>query len=157
MHREGVSFGLRRDSRAARVRGFTLIELMIVVAVIALLAAVALPSYQDSVRKARRTDARGALTTVAQLLERYNTERNTYVNACLGTTATCTGAAILIFPDKSENGHYTLALSNLAANTFTITATRSGAQGTDVCGNFTLNQAGLRGVTSGTLSTAECW
>lgn len=150
-------------SRVARARcaqassGFTLIELVIVVALIAVLAAVALPSYQDSVRKARRTDARTALTTVAQVMERYNTERNTYVNACLGTSVSCTGSSVLIYSNQSENGHYALVLSNQAANTFTVTATPTGAQSTDACGNFTLNQAGLRGVTSGTLTAAECW
>ncbi len=58
----------------------TLIELMIVVFVVALLAAVALPAYQGSVRKARRAEAKAALTTCAQRLERYYTENNSYTN-----------------------------------------------------------------------------
>ena len=129
-------------------RGFTLIELMITVALIAILAAIVLPSYQDSVRKARRTDARGALTTVAQLLERYNTERNTYVGASLGNAATD------LYRAASENGYYALALSNLTANTFTITATPTSNQAIDPCGAYTLDQAGLRGAA---LASAQCW
>ena len=128
--------------------GFTLIEMMIVVAVIAVLAAVVLPSYQDSVRKARRTDARGALTTVAQLMERFNTEGNTYVGATLGSGATD------LYKDASENGYYALALSNLTATTFTITATPAGAQASDACGTYTLTQAGVRG---STLPVVDCW
>ena len=122
--------------------------MMIVVAVIAVLAAVVLPSYQDSVRKARRTDARGALTTVAQLMERFNTEGNTYVGATLGTGA---GA---LYKDTSENGYYALSLSNLTATTFTITATPAGAQASDACGTYTLTQAGVRG---STLPVVDCW
>ena len=133
---------LRRH--AASIGGFTLVELMIVVAVIAILAVIVLPSYQDSVRKARRTDARGALTSVAQLMERYNTETNTYVGASLTTW----GRTV------SENGHYTLALSNLTANGFTITATPAGAQYADDCGIYTLDQAGQRG---STVPAAKCW
>jgi type IV pilus assembly protein PilE len=150
----------RRASLRARgpIRGFTLIELMIVVAAIAILAAVALPSYQDSVRKARRTDARSALTTVAQNMERLNTDQNSYLNACLGTTATCTSPAILIYADKTENGHYTLAITTRAAAGFTVQATRYGGQTADaLCGDFTIDQAGVRGVANGSLTAAECW
>ena len=147
---------MARGPRASR--GFTLIELMIVVAVIALLASIALPSYQDSVRKARRTDARSALTTVAQIMERLYTDQNSYANACLGTTATCTSPSVLIFADKTENGHYTLAFTNRSATGFTIQATRYGGQTADTtCGDFTLNQAGLRGVISASSTAAACW
>jgi type IV pilus assembly protein PilE len=124
---------------AWRWRGFTLIEVMIVVAVVAILAAIALPSYQESVRKARRTDARAALTTIAQRLERWNTERNTYVGAPLGALVT-------------ENDHYDLSLTTPTASTFTITATPKGAQAADACGTYQLDQAGTR-----TPSAQGCW
>jgi type IV pilus assembly protein PilE len=142
---------MRRRIHSVRKRfqiGFTLIELMIVVALIAVLAAIVLPSYQDSIRKARRTDARGALTTVAQLLERFNTEGNTYAGATLGTGSTD------LYKATSENGYYALALSNLTAGTFTITATPSGGQSSDSCGTYTLTQAGVRGSTG---AVAVCW
>ena len=135
-------------ARAVSLAGFTLIEVMIVVAVIAILAAVALPTYQDSVRKARRADAKGALTTVAQLMERRNTERNSYVGATLGTGATD------VYPATTENKHYTLALSNLALGTFTITATPAGKQSLDPCGAYTLTQDGIRGAA---LAVDQCW
>ena len=139
---------VRPGARTASLAGFTLIEVMIVVAVVAILAAIALPSYQDSVRKARRADAKGALTYVAQLMERRNTERNSYASATLGT-----GAADL-YPAITENKHYTLALSNLTATTFTITATPSSAQSADPCGTYTLTHAGIRGAA---LAVDQCW
>ena len=132
----------------ASLAGFTLIELMIVVALIGVLAAVALPSYQDSVRKARRADARSALTVVAQLMERRNTERNSYAGATLGNAATDLYQAI------TENKHYTLALSNLTASTFTVTAAPAGNQSLDPCGTYTLTHAGTRGAS---LPVEQCW
>ena len=141
------------------LRGFTLIEMMIVVAVIAILAAIVVPNYQESVRKARRTDARSALTTVAQLMERLNTDQNSYANACLGSASTCTSPKVLIYADKSENGHYTLAFASTpSATAFTIVATRYGGQSADsACGDFTLDQAGVRGVTNASSTAAACW
>ena len=135
------------------LRGMTLIELMIVVAVIALLGSIAVPSYQAYVTKARRADARGALTNAAQMLERFATENPTtgYSTATLGTGG--------VYPDKSESRHYNLSLVAPAVSTYTLRATPvpGSSQAGDPCGTFTLTHGGKRDVTGGSLTGAQCW
>jgi len=128
---------------------------MIVVVVVGILTAVALPSYQSSVRKGRRADAKASLATTAQLMERYATEHGAvgYSTAILGTS---TGPTVVAKP-TSDNGYYALALGNLTATTFTLRAAPQGAQATDSCGTFTLDERGVRGVTGGTLPVTDCW
>ena len=133
-----------------RRHGFTLIELMIVVAVVALLAVVALPAYQESVRKARRTEAKAALSEAAMMMERYLTEKGTYANARLGADLD----PLAVYRNLSENGHYALSLKSEAA-TFILKAVPQGSQVADACGTYTLTQRGERGVSARTV--AECW
>lgn len=137
--------------RAAHRRGFTLVELAITLAVVALLAAVAYPSYNSHMTRARRADAKQALLDVAQRLERYYTERGTYAGATLGGT---TG----IYPDTSPNGYYTLAIGTQTADGFTISATPQGVQTGDACAAFGYNQLGEQSVSAAaTLSAGKCW
>lgn len=136
--------------------GFTLIELMVAVAVVGILAAIAYPSYSSSVMKSRRTDAKAKLLEVAQRQERFYTERNTYT----------TTLADLGYPSgtlKSDNGHYTITAAasggagNTIANSYTLTATPTGSQASDTkCGNFTLTHTNVKSV-SGTSAAADCW
>lgn len=128
---------------------------MIVVALIAFLAAVALPSYQSSVRKARRSDARSALVTTAQLMERYSTE-HAGTGYSTATLSTVPGPTVVAKP-ASDNGYYLMTLSNLGSATFTLSAVPQGGQAVDECATYTLDERGVRGVV-GTLHTvAECW
>jgi type IV pilus assembly protein PilE len=131
-----------------RIAGFTLIELMIVVAVVAILSAVAYPSYQDQVRKSRRAQAKADLVEYAQLAERWHTTNNTYEGFTLPTNQSPREAGA---PSR-----YGLVI-NTTQSTFTITATAtsSGGQDKDKCGNLGINQAGVKTNSAGTLS--DCW
>ena len=113
-----------------RQKGFTLIELMIVVAVVAILAAIAIPSYLDQSRKGRRADAVRAVGDFQLALERYRAENPTY--NC--PDATC---------PKPTSSYYTIGFAGTPdATSYTITATRKvgSAQATDRCGNLSATQ-----------------
>ncbi|MBT9455131.1 MAG: type IV pilin protein [Burkholderiaceae bacterium] len=109
--------------RRADSHGFTLVELMLVVVVIGLLAAVALPSFIDSVRKSRRSDAFAAIAAVQQAQERWRSNHSSYATV-LGNTAESgqppDGLQLL---GTSTGGYYTLALSNVTSTSYTVTAT----------------------------------
>ncbi|WP_281243319.1 type IV pilin protein [Franzmannia pantelleriensis] len=132
---QSTSIASRRPSRQ---RGFTLIELMIAVAIIAILASIAYPSYQRYVLEARRSDAHATLLNLASRLERCYTVSNTYQD--------CSS-----FPTASEEGFYTISAPTLGTAEFTLSAAAQGAQTADTaCQTITLNQRGERG-------PDECW
>ncbi|MEP6941597.1 MAG: type IV pilin protein [Betaproteobacteria bacterium] len=132
-----------------RARGFTIVEVVIACAVVAILAALAYPSYVNTVQKSRRSDATSALLGAAGQLERYFTERNTYSTATLGSGG--------VYPSTSLNGYYTLSFGAQTATTYTLNAAPAGAQSGDACGTLTYTDAGLKGVTGGTKPVADCW
>ncbi len=137
-------------------KGFTLIEVMIVVVIVAILAAVAIPSYQDSVRKTRRADAKEALTRLAALQERYFFTKNNY------GSLNDIGMA-----DSSQDGHYTLTVSLSPACgaqpcfTASASAKLTGTQAGDTrCRIFSLNHIGQKTAKASdntTTTTDECW
>lgn len=124
--------------------GFTLIELMIVVALIAIITAIAFPSYRDSIRKSRRADAQAALQGLAQAMERFYTSNGTYDGAAAGAATT---GAPAIFSTKSpidgSQTFYTLTINAAAANTYELLATPVGEQAAD--GVLGLRSTGLKG------------
>lgn len=136
---------LRLERPAAR-RGFTLIELMVTLAIIAIVASVALPSYRSSVLKGRRSDAADAAVAVLQAQERWRATNATYT----------TSATNLKVAATSANGYYTLALSNATATGYTLSfspATGKGQSNDTGCTAMTVT------VTNGSPAYAPttCW
>lgn len=137
-----------------RIRGFTLIELMIVVAVVAILASIAYPSYQDAVRKSKRAQVKADMVELAQRYERFHTVNNTYVGFWLAAT----GAANTVVASPATGGTAAYSITHAeAVNTFTLTATPQGAQTQDTrCGTLGLSNTGVKTET-GTGALADCW
>ena len=132
-------------------RGFTLIEVLIAVAIVGIVAAIAVPSYSRFVTKGRRADATAFLLEVAGEQTRFFTERNAYA-AKMSDLGYGTGDSF-----ATPEGYYTVSIARPSARSYTLTATpvAGGPQAADgECGSFTLSSTGARGTSAG---GGDCW
>ena len=130
-------------------RGFTLIELMIVVAIIGILATIAYPSYLAFVEKSRRGDAIASLADIRIAQEKWRANNTTYAAS----------SALPGFDSSSKDGYYSMNIlitASTAAYEFKATATPTGAQSSDTtCGTFAINANGIDG--TGSYASNDCW
>lgn len=141
----------------SKSKGFTLIELMIVVAIVGILTAVALPAYQSFILRSHRSEAINGLLDVASRQARYYTTNNSYTNSMvtLGYGADPQPVA------SASNLYFNISIASVTAATatapasFTLQAVPQGTQANDSCGTYGYNDLGRKTVTSGTVSS--CW
>lgn len=141
---------MKLNAKYNQSKGFSLVELMVAIAVIGILAAVALPSYQDNVRQSNRTVAKTILYENAQFMERFYTENTRY-------DVTPGGVAVALpFVQSPRTGaiQYNITLQAVANASFTLQAVPAGSMAGDVCGTLTLTNTGVQGA-GGTI--ANCW
>lgn len=129
-------------------KGFTLIELMIVIAVIAIIAAIAMPAYSDYITRAKRGDAKSALLALQLAQEKHRANNPAY------TTIMASLPAATASPD----GYYTISISSATATTYVAVATPTVDQVDPVCGNFIINQSNDGTVSGSANATPDtCW
>ena len=147
-----------RTSRA-RMRGVSLIELMVVITILAIISSIAIPSYRKYLLRSQRSEAKIALLQLQTAQEKFYLQNNTYTDkVTVSSTATTPGLGL---PGTSETNKYDIAVTTLGGGGQSYTATASphsgGCQADDKdCANFTITERGVRGV-SGTKTPEFCW
>ncbi len=138
----------KMQQQRARTRGFTLIELVVAMAVVGILVAIAFPSYQEQVRKTRRADGKAELMETAQQLERCYTRFSRYNDGNCGVA----------LPFDSSEGYYVVSAAAITASAFTLDATPQGDQANDTrCGVLRLTSTGQQGSQGQGTDANECW
>lgn len=136
-----------------RATGFSLIEVIIAVAILGIIAAIAIPSYSAYMNKTRRVEAVTLLSEIAGEQQRFFTENNRYA-----TTLTEMGYPAAT--ELSENGFYSASVTASAGTSYTLTAAPVAGEpqenDTD-CGSFTINSAGVKGVEGAAIAADQCW
>jgi type IV pilus assembly protein PilE len=154
----------------SRARGFTLIELLVAIAIVAILATVAVASYQDHIRRSARAEAKAVLMEAAGFMERFYTTNGRYDEDTAGN------AVVLPVTQSPKDGaaRYNISLAAVAVNAtdpaapnnvfsasgaqnYTLQAIPTGAQAGDVCGTLLLDHIGRKGVTGIGATVADCW
>lgn len=136
------------NTRSSHARGFTLIEVMITIAIVAILASIALPAYTEYIRRARITEAVATLSDMRVKMEQYFQDNRTYVNACTANT---------VAPPPAATPNFTFACPTRTANAFTVTATGVGSMAGF---GYSIDQTNARATTSlpaGWVMTSTCW
>lgn len=139
----------------SKLRGFTLVELMITVVVISILASIAIPSYRNYVMRSQRSEATTALLRLQAAQEKFFLQNNTYSANLAGAPPNGLGMST-----PTDGGHYNLTIDAGAGVQFTARATATGSQTDDTkCQVFTINESGVRRGLDGSSAdqTAECW
>lgn len=141
-------------------RGYTLIEIIIVLAIVGILASIAYPSYQDYLTRSRRSDGQSALLDLANRMERYYSKHQSYQLAAIGSG----GEHDVLGRSITPGNAYTLEIIHATENTYLLQATPIGAQAkADTrCQTLTFNYLGIKGITSGPAgvpmgSIEQCW
>ncbi len=142
-------------SKFYRQAAFTLIEVMIVVAIVGILAAIAYPSYQEFIRRSARAEARAVVLNMAQIQERNFSDRGAYATVD-GSSAAPWAASSYFSGTNYASRKYGIAVATANSNTtYTITATPENGHSDPNCGDLTLASDGTRGSSLG--NAVDCW
>ena len=145
---------------AREQRGFNLIELMVVVAIIGILAAIAYPSYLRQLQDTRRVDCTGALVGLGNAMERYYSINGSYLGAAAAGANTGAPAVFAAScPIDGGAATYNITIQAAAASTYMLNAAPTGAQTGDKCGTLSFSNTGVKGVVGANTGVTweQCW